>query len=202
NVAATNGAFFKFGNFDQSQNNVIPAMRNETLYTFTINDTNLFNQPNNTFPFPTIPANFLIVLIVLLFGIVAAGLWRNFRGQRTISAFDLSEETKTKRAEIAAVLGDSLSQLEQGGDYRGIILDCYRKISQIIEIKAAFDGGPATPREFKQIAAERLQLKSRYLSEVTVLFERARYSQHEITKEEADAAMDCFSKLRAELLPE
>ena len=128
NVAATNGAIFKFGNFDQSQNNVIPAMRNETLYTFTVNDTSLFNQPNNSFPFPTIPANFLIVLIVLLFGIVAAGLWRNFRGQRTITAFDLSEETKTKRAEIAAILGDSLSQLEQGGDYRGLILDCYRKI--------------------------------------------------------------------------
>ena len=203
NVAANKGAIFKFGNFDQSQNNNILARSNETLYTFTLNNTNLFNtQSNNSsFPFPAISTNLLIVLIFVLFGIVAAGLWRNFRAQRAISGFDLSEETKAKRAEIAGVLGDALTRLGQGGDYRGIILECYQKISQIIEIKGAFDGSPATPREFKQLAADRLQIQSRSLSDVTDLFELARYSDHEITREEAQAAIDCFSQLKAELLP-
>jgi hypothetical protein len=200
NVAATNSPLFKFGNFGQSSNNVLLTTTNNTIFSFTENNTSLFNQPNNSFPsLPAIPANFIIILIILAFLVVGFGLVRNLQRQNSLSGFDLSEDAKTKRAEIVAALDTALSQLGRGGEYRETILECYRKISQIIETKAAFDGSSFTPREFKKIASERLQLQSYYLSEVTDLFELARYSQHGITEDEAQSAIACFTNLKAEL---
>jgi hypothetical protein len=199
NVTATNGPLFKFGNLGQPANNVPVNTFNETIF-FTENNTSLFNQPNNSFPsLPAIPGNFIILLILLAFLAVGIGLVRNLRRQNSMSGFDLSEDAKTKRAEIVDALDTALSQLERGGDYRDTILECYRKISQIIETKGAFDGSPFTPREFKKIASERLQLQSYYLSEVTDLFELARYSRHGISEDEAKSAIACFTNLKAEL---
>ena len=100
---------------------------------------------------------------------------------------------------VVAALDDALSQLGRGGDYRETILECYKRISRIIETKGAFDGSASTPREFRKIASERLELHSYYFSEMTDLFELARYSQHAITEDEALSAITCFSNLKTEL---
>ncbi|MDA4129576.1 MAG: DUF4129 domain-containing protein [Thaumarchaeota archaeon] len=202
NVAATNGPIFKLGNFSQPPNNFFVATTNHTLYTFTINNTNLFSQPNNFFSSVSIPPAYVFALIAILFSAVVLGMVRNIQRQRRISAFEVSEGTKAMRAEVIAVLDDAVSRLQEGSNYRETILECYRRISQVIESKIAFDSSSKTPREFKIIASERLQFRSSYLSQVTDLFELARYSQHEITKGEAEAAMDCFSNLKADLVQE
>jgi len=128
------------------------------------------------------------------------GLVRNIQRQRRISEFEVSEGAKALRDEVIAALDNALSRLQYGNDYRETILDCYRKISQVIESKIDFDGSSKTPREFKLVASDRLQLRSSDLSQVTDLFEVARYSQHEITKGEAEAAIECFSNLKADLM--
>jgi hypothetical protein len=203
NVAATNGPIFTLGNFSQPPNNFFVATTNHTLYTFTINNTNLFSQPNNTFfPSISIPPAYVVVLIIIVFLVVGLGMVRNIQRQRRISAFEVSEGTKAMRVEVIAVLDDAVSKLQEGSDYRETILECYKRISQVIESRIAFDGSSKTPREFKIIASERLQFRSSYLSQVTDLFELARYSHHEITKGEAEAAIDCFSNLKKDLVQE
>jgi len=96
-------------------------------------------------------------------------------------------------------LDDAVSQLVRGNEYRRTVLECYRKISEVLEAKSAIDGKPLTAREFEKKVSSSLKLSTPYLSEVTDIFEIARYSNKEISKADADFAIESLTKLSSVL---
>jgi hypothetical protein len=148
------------------------------------------------FSLPPIPPSYIVALIVVLFAVVTFGIARNLRAPR-VTGFDVEEALEQeKRAEVSQALDALISKLRQGGEYREAVLECYHKISSILEAKSKVAGTWMTAREFEKIASDRLGLHDNpYLSEATRLFEVARYSEHEVTKSEADSAVECLSNL-------
>ncbi len=154
-----------------------------------------------TISFPHLPINLGEILLVASIVIVVALFFRGWRrGTRRVSPFE-ETEFQRERLVLASILDGAAAKLSSGSGYRETVLQCYNLISQILEEKSAIDGRTLTAREFRRDVSEILRLESPYLSRVTDLFEVARYSQEEITKEEALAASDCFSNL-ATLLKE
>ena len=156
---------------------------------------------NTVFPpftFPFLPKiNFAEVLLVVTVVVVLALLLRvrasNTKRVRPFEETDFQEE----RLALASILENAAAKLNSGSGYRETVLQCYKLISQALEKKSTLDGRALTAREFKSKVSEILGIDSPYLSRVTDLFELARYSQDEITREEALAASDCLSNLAA-----
>jgi len=155
---------------------------------------NAFN-PNASFDLPNIPESIVVGIIVLLFAIVSFGIFRNLRSStRLVLGFNPEEDLK-EREEVAKVLDDAVSKLEMGGEYQRTVLECYRQITEILEKKSAITGKTLTAREFKEMVSGRLGIDTPYLAEATELFELARYSEREITEDQAKAAIHCLSNL-------
>jgi len=199
NVRATSGNLIPnlgggSGLYLTSTNNI-----SQTTF-FLVNETSIQNR---SFPglLPTIPASFLLVLILVLFVVFSLALVLNIRRQRTTlsKGFDNGTVLEKQRKEVADILDRTISELELGGEYRQTVLHCYRKLSEVLELRSKIDGRPLTARQFEILVMARLKLDSPYLTQITFIFETARYSRHEISKADAEAAIDCLSHLSTAL---
>jgi hypothetical protein len=190
---------------------------NESSVTTTtiVNETPFFQFPSLDFlpRLPTIPTSLLIALVVAIFLLVSLGLVRNMRRRgAAIAGFDSNtspkeeDEKKKKAEELAQILDDAVQKLRQGDAYRETVLECYKRVTALIYESA----GPSvkessasmTPREFEKAAEEKLKIQGgegSSLFRVTLLFEKARYSNHPVSREEADIAVDCLSDLSSTL---
>ncbi len=154
--------------------------------------------PFMTLSFPLLPTvNLGEILFVVALVVIVALLLRvrrfNIKRVRPFEETEFQEE----RLAVASILDNAAAKLNSGSEYRETVLQCYKLISQALEKKSALDGKPLTAREFRDKVSEILRFDSPYLSRATDLFELARYSQDEITREEALAASDCLSNLAA-----
>lgn len=194
-MTATNGPIF-------------PGLASENLFNqtsrFGVNITvtgNVTSIPTGFFPniFPniSIPPYFLTALIVLLLGIVSASIILNLKLQSSsiVSSFDEETDLEKQRESVADILDSAIDGLRQGGEYRKTVLQCYRKICEILEQKSKISGELLTAREFESAVSVKLKMYSPYLSQMTDIFEVARYSDREVTKAEADSAIVCLSNL-------
>lgn len=154
--------------------------------------------PFMTLSFPLLPkVNLGEILLVVAFVVIVALLLR-VRGFNIKRVHPFEEtEFQEERLAVASILDNAVAKLNSGSEYRETVLQCYKLISQALEKKSALDGKPLTAREFRDKVSEILRFDSPYLSRATDLFELARYSQDEITREEALAASDCLSNLAA-----
>jgi hypothetical protein len=152
------------------------------------------------FPTVTIPPYFLTALIIVVLVIISVFLIRSVRMQSAVvSEFSEEDYIEKQRNEVADILDKAVFQLRQGQEYRQTVLECYRRICEILEDRSKIDGRPLTAREFETSVSALLKLNSVYLSRITDIFELARYSRHEISKDEADGAIDCLTNLSAEM---
>ena len=196
-MVVSNAPLFRFENGAPSnglnQSAVGTRLENYTGSNISVATINL-----NTFPsmnLPTVSPDVVIAIILVVFAIVTFGVVRNLRySRRLVLGFD-AEEQMEERAAVAKVLDDAVDKLKLGGEYRMTVLQCYRLISEILEKKSKVQGSTLTAREFKDLVSKRLGLDSPHLSQATDLFEVARYSQHEVTEDEAKRAIDCLSNL-------
>ena len=128
------------------------------------------------------------MVIVIVFLVVGLAIVRNVRQQKIVAGFDDAKDFETKRIEVANLLDDAVSELRRGNEYRMTVLECYRRISELLEAKSSIDGKPLSAREFEKTVSTILNLETPYLSQVTNIFEMTRYSRQEITKDDADLA--------------
>ncbi len=175
---------------------------NTTQYTqFLVNVSSVQNQSfPNVFPSISIPPSVLITIIIVVLIVVSLSVVLNTRRQTAASAeFENEAELEKQRGEVADILDRTASELRQGGEYRRSVLECYRRICEILESKSKIDARPLTAREFESSVSFRLKLDTPYLSQITDIFEIARYSPHEISKADADAAINCLTNLSSVL---
>jgi hypothetical protein len=199
-VVATNGPLFNFLNLGSQGVNVNGTF-NPTITSVELNASAIQSSQQfpNFFPSISIPSSYLIAVIVIVFLIVGLAIVRNVRQQKIVAGFGEAEDFETKRIEVANLLDDAVSELRRGNEYRMTVLECYRRISELLEAKSSIDGKPLTAREFEKTVSTILKLETPYLSQVTNIFEIARYSRREITKDDADLAIESLSNLSSVL---
>jgi len=201
NVVATNTPLFNFLNLDSSKGIYETITSNYNLTTVVLNTSAIQNgqQFSNLFPSISIPGYYLIATIVIVFLLVGLAIVRNVRRQISVTGFDTSNDLEMQRIGVANVLDDAISELRRGNEYRRTVLECYRRISELLEAKSSIDGKPLTAREFERTVSTSLKLDTPYLSQVTDIFERARYSRQEISKDNAEFAIESLTKLSSAL---
>ena len=160
--------------------------------------------------FPTIPSSYLTFFASVLFGLAALGLVYNIRVSRRrnlefapLESDEEKEERDRQKEEIARILDLTISKLREGEEYRKTVLECYKLICEMLEKRSAIEGQMLTAREFRELVSRSLKLElnstTPYLDQVTELFEKARYSENEVKKPEAEAAITCLENLSAAL---
>ncbi|MDG6998614.1 MAG: DUF4129 domain-containing protein [Nitrososphaerota archaeon] len=156
------------------------------------------------FSLPRIPMLTYSDLLIIIAGVVVLYIclqtFRVISGRlriKPISDIDILEEDRQKVAEI---LDDAARKLALGSDYRDTVLKCYKSIVRVLEVRSTLQSKTLTPSEFKEIVSRKLEFDSPSFSKVTSLFEIARYSENEITKENAEDAIESLTTLSRELL--
>jgi hypothetical protein len=198
NVTATNGPLFP--NAGGLGGVYFTSTGNISSTTFVLLNESSFQ--NSSFPniLPQIPESLIIILILVVFAGVSLAVVMNTRRRSIVltTGFDV-EELEKQRNEVANILDQTVTDLRRGGEYRQTVLECYGKICEILESRSKIDGRLLTAREFDAAVSDRLKLNSPYLAQITGIFEDARYSVHEISEREADAAIDCLTHLSSAL---
>lgn len=78
---------------------------------------------------------------------------------------------------------------------RGTVMEHYRFTCEIMARKFGLDLSLLTARELERIATEEFGVERSCMHQLTLLFEKARYSMHEVNAEEADRAGFCSMRI-------
>ena len=140
-------------------------------------------------------------LVIVAGGAVAFVAYQRTRARRAPSLDRRSEEELVD--ELTALLDDTLDDLRDEPDPRRAVIAAYARMERVL---AAF-GAPRrpfeAPLEYVQRVApdlEHVPAASRLLSELTHLYERAKFSPHTIGPEMKEHAIATLQSLRGELL--
>ncbi len=112
------------------------------------------------------------------------------------------EDGKTEEEELeeslTSTLDKAISGLDEGDEVRSTIIRCYREMSQLLEKKGAKNESFMTPREFKNETIDEIPMFKKIISEITFLFEEARYSPHRLREKDRDIVLSHLKKLKEE----
>lgn len=121
----------------------------------------------------------VVVIIVISVGIIMLFKKRKIEEKPTIE--DIATQT--------------ISRLKTEGDYRKTVIDCYKQMCDWLDQKGVKKGTYQTPREFALATRSHLKMSPGSLYELTQVFEKARYSPHEISSEDRDKAIKFLSEI-------
>lgn len=163
---------------------------------------------SSTIPFFTDVGFILLLgLIALLFlYLIFAKITKEKGRKGDMDALDLDglEKTIEEEKDEKEVIEDSLSStldraivdIDEGEDVRTTIIRCYREMSRFLERMGAKNEVSMTPREFQNIIIEEMPGAENMISEITFLFEEARYSPHELGERERDKVLQHLKELK------
>jgi hypothetical protein len=145
---------------------------------------------------------FTLIALASIVGVSAYCLFTLYRSEKFLastSSQTIRARPEKKAEEFKAALDQAVYSLDLGSDYRSTIIQTYKALCSIIEESGIPQDASLTPREFEISARQRLGVVSNYLHEATMLFERARYSNEELTQEDTLKAKECFRGLSSEI---
>ncbi|MCX6666419.1 MAG: DUF4129 domain-containing protein [Euryarchaeota archaeon] len=103
---------------------------------------------------------------------------------------------KQKRKEIQLsleeIINQTLSLLQTEKDHKKTVVDCYKKMCELLHQKGIIKESSQTPREFALVTKEYLSMPPECLYDLTKVFEKARYSRHEINERDREKAIQCL----------
>jgi len=108
----------------------------------------------------------------------------------------LEEEKQTIESSFTSTLDRAIMDLDRGGDVYSTIIRVYREMSKILEEKGAVNDKSMTPREFKNKTIETIPASKKMVSEITFLFEEARYSPHDLDRRDRDKVLKQIKELK------
>jgi uncharacterized protein DUF4129 len=111
---------------------------------------------------------------------------------------ELDREAELARA-LDAVLADTLDDLRAERDPRKAVIRAYARMEQLFAAYGAPRAAAQTPLEYVATALDRLHVSSFAVTRLTQLFERAKFSPHEIGVPMKDEAIEVLVGLRQEL---
>ena len=150
--------------------------------------------------FVALESIFWNTILALTIGASAFGLLYLIRaGAVTRRRLPPVVEVEEQIEELRKIIDRTIYSLNEYSGYRKTIIDCYRAIVSLLGEAGWSDQANFTPREFESKVSTSLGVSSRYLHEVTTLFEFARYGIEELSPRQAEEARTCLSGLSSDL---
>lgn len=148
--------------------------------------------PPPVFQPPQIPSWVTYAVALGLTALVALFIWWMNRLWIQIRALSTPHEPLDQ---IAAIARASLKDLETGKDSDDAIIQCYERMSVVVNSKQGLHRGSAmTPSEFAA-RLERAGLPREAVSRLTHLFESVRYGGHDSGPRETTEAISCLTSI-------
>lgn len=101
--------------------------------------------------------------------------------------------------DISESVDRAIRDLNEGKDIRSTVIRCYQKMSYVLEDQGVTYDRFMTPREFEKSALNNLDMSRDTISDLTDIFEEARYSSHSLTESQRKAALKNLKSLREEI---
>jgi len=101
--------------------------------------------------------------------------------------------------DISESVEKAIRDLNEGKDIRSTVIRCYQKMSYVLEDQGVTYDKFMTPREFEKSALKNLDMSRDTISDLTDIFEEARYSSHSLTEYQRKAALKNLKSLREEI---
>lgn len=125
-------------------------------------------------------------------GMVALVVWKRRQGAQWEREAELA-------AALDEVLADTLDDLRAERDPRRAVIRAYARLERTFAAHDVTREPHETAREFVDRALDRLGVSSFAVRRLTLLYERAKFSSHEIDARMKDDAIEALAGLRAEL---
>jgi hypothetical protein len=132
------------------------------------------------------------ILFATAAGIVALIIWKRVKGAAWEQEAELS-------AALDEVLADTLDDLRAERDPRRAVIATYARLERTFAAHDVSREPSETPREYVDRALDRLGVSTFAVQRLTSLYERAKFSPHEIDATMKDDAIEALAGLRAEL---
>ncbi len=138
----------------------------------------------------------VIGLIVFIGGIF-------FVAPKVKSYLEESKEEEKDQTQLEDDISESVDKaikdLKEGKDIRSTVIRCYQKMSYVLEDQGIKYDQFMTPREFEKSAFNNLDISRETISDLTDIFEEARYSSHSLTESQRKHALKNLKLLREEI---
>ncbi|MFW5945769.1 MAG: DUF4129 domain-containing protein [Candidatus Natronoplasma sp.] len=108
-------------------------------------------------------------------------------------------EEKAIEDSLSSTLDKAITEIGKGSDVRITIINSYHEMTKILEEKGAENDDYMTPREFKDQIIREIPDAENFVSNITFLFEEARYSPHELKEKDRKEVIRHLEELREEL---
>ncbi|MFW6195865.1 MAG: DUF4129 domain-containing protein [Thermoplasmatota archaeon] len=122
---------------------------------------------------------------------------------RVKSYFEEEKEEELDQTQIEENISESVDRairdLNEGKDIRSTVIRCYQKMSYVLEDQGVTYDRFMTPREFEENAVDKLDLSREKISDLTDIFEEARYSSHSLKESQRESALKNLRLLREEI---
>jgi hypothetical protein len=136
----------------------------------------------------------MLVLGSLILGIGGSMMLLTWRRRQE------EEEPDAMRVTVAQVLSETLEDLEREPDPRKAVIGAYAKMERTLAAKGFPREESEAPDEYLGRILAVVGASGHSVRRLTRLFERARFSEHEIDSGMKEDAIDSLTGLRAELL--
>lgn len=136
-----------------------------------------------------------VAIVAVSFILILGGVRLAYRA-RGLSSNDSEEEVKEQAAELVQ---QTITSLKSAKKYHETILQCYKKMCEILSNAGLKTASEETAREFAESISTKLRIGDVAVTGLTFLFEEARYSNHEISEEKRIMALNHLQFLQQAL---
>jgi hypothetical protein len=137
------------------------------------------------------------IAIALVVGLMLAAAFAYVVAERRARHGRRSETVLA--AELAVVLDETLDDLRAEADPRRAIIAAYARLERVLAANGVPRGVSETPAEYVPRVLHDLELDSGAVERLTVLFTRAKFSQHEVHTAMKEEAIGALGQVRDEL---
>lgn len=140
-------------------------------------------------------------IIVLIIAVVGAFIMLQAVRETGWEYEEPPQDSPEERAKESALLAvqEAIYRIEAEEDFRMAVMRCYRRLCEALEEHGVPSVEYQTAREYESAVSGVLDIPADPLSALTILFEEARYSLHEIGKKEQSRALSSLVDIRDHL---
>jgi len=108
-------------------------------------------------------------------------------------------EQQTIEDSLSSTLDKAITEIDEGSDVQSTVINSYHEMTRLLEEKGAENDDYMTPREFKDEIINKIPSAENFVSNITFLFEEARYSPHELEEKDREEVIHQLKDLKEEL---
>jgi Domain of unknown function (DUF4129) len=139
-------------------------------------------------------------IVVTACSVIALSLYLYYRTKNRYKNNGLLPNNLNPADELLNIFQNAADKLdEQNVSYRDTIIGCYKQVLILFERLGIPQRSNLTPREFENEITKIIGVSFPQLGELTLLFERAKYSNEELSSEDVGQAKDSLSIIGHEL---